>query len=85
MNVNVRNHDKYRSNINKMIKLLDIQMNVFDKGNYYSAYTGVTNLLFALLECNEMDFIDYLLKNIKNYKISNKRLSGMLELKGMNI
>jgi len=85
-------------NINEA--LLDTQENVFDhdkllfgtwhqisapKGSYYSAYTGLTNLLFALVESDEIDFIEYLLKNIKNYKTSNQRLFRLLEMKGMNI
>lgn len=68
-----------------MIKMYDDNLlfgswNLISKshGKHYSTKVGLTNILFALCEANELDFIEYLLKNITNYHLENSRLIKMI-------
>lgn len=55
------------------------------KGKHYSAKVGLTNVLFALIESKEIEAIQFLLENVKNYNLENKRLIQLIKDKNTQI
>lgn len=82
LNSSLLNDDTYKNNPTLFGSWHDISR---VKGSYFCAKVGTTNLLFALAEAKNIDWIHCILKQVPNYKITNKRLLHILMQLGVDL